>query len=335
MHFIFIISYKMSQVGFQVPYTTQRPRKAFTNKRGDSFAQRDHVFETREPVISEAMNNIIRIVDGLQQDVHLNRGKTTLRSAQRWAANRGAGYNAQKFDIGNTGRDNVVVSNPRGEVISVDGWTHRDTRHPERVAIAEHNYDNPDNRITQQQFRHNVTTPVWDQDNNRFVFSDAGFSEFDKAGAHKIRRSAMNHGALRPSKVFNALVFRPNAKRIRNAVTESFDANTLAEIPAYRRANIIKSIYSDLYFKHIELPALGDANMNIHSNVDRQTRSSLYANRELDRFRFARINQLSQNREQIEEIVQSAINVNVNTIEQMINNPRAVNIPPEVYNQDD
>jgi hypothetical protein len=83
---------------------------------------------SREMQVNPEMRKVLEVVGELQKDVAALRGTSHLSGAQRFAEKRGKGWSAHEADIIGDERPEVFITDPRGYLRVINGFSTRNTR---------------------------------------------------------------------------------------------------------------------------------------------------------------------------------------------------------------
>ena len=168
------------QQGYMVP--TYR-------KRGRAEAQ----IGSRELKMTDEMQRLTDLVANMGKDIKTVRNAMCLETAQDYAARKGEGWTAHKQDIAGCPEPEVFITNPRGELYSINGYRLAPSKYLERRITSQFNYGKPRNeRMTQKQvvdemnrFVLNPDTNNWDYDDSRIPPDFLPYVNRNRAGKYQ------------------------------------------------------------------------------------------------------------------------------------------------------
>jgi hypothetical protein len=269
-----------------------------TTLRGN--AGKDEHGKKRPPVRAQTnvkwapgMEDIARTLVAMEKDIKVIRGATCVRGAEEWARKRGGpdkGWNVHHEDIVGCEEPEVFVTNPKGEIVMVNGMKLAPSKHAERQLYSMVNTGrNKEERkyTTRRHLRDRAHATVQTEDG--FAFDDEMFPEQLLPYAKRVRKK------LRARDVFRQYVFDPlynrfemqaelqnnrayiglvKARMIRNASTTLYRLVVETELVAEYRTHKEEEPF--------EIDIMDTNNPEIKAIVTRVRRSSRYEERARD-----------------------------------------------------
>ena len=150
------------------------------------------------------MQRLTDLVANMGKDIKTVRIEMCLETAHNYAAHKGEGWTADKADIAGCPEPEVFITNPRGELYSINGYRLVPSKYLERIITCQFNYGRPRNeRMTQKQviddinrFTLNPDPNKWDYDDTRIPPQFMDFVNRNRAKNIKLLKDYSNKFSL-------------------------------------------------------------------------------------------------------------------------------------------